>query len=289
LATYAGLIESARANNRQGFPLGGAYLRQASALLRDQILPALTDVAVTNQNRVRSSYNSDSRVTLLWVGGLLALAALLISQFWLASRMRRWFNLPLLIATAIVAGLLAIGGVATWYAGGKADDVRAGPYRAAVALTAARSDAFDAKSAESLTLINRGSGEVYETRFQAVVVDAESKLQVAVDAGAANGAQRDLTTYLNVHDQVRKLDNGGQWDDAVKLATGTAAQGSNNRFAIFAASSGKALTDQINHVNDDLSSARRPLVVLQWVVLLGGLVAAVAAWRGLAVRLQEYR
>ena len=31
---YAGLVESARANNRQGFPVGAAYLDQASAALQ---------------------------------------------------------------------------------------------------------------------------------------------------------------------------------------------------------------------------------------------------------------
>src|SRR5207253_1463454 len=32
-ATYAGLVESARANNRQGFPVGAGYLRRATDLL----------------------------------------------------------------------------------------------------------------------------------------------------------------------------------------------------------------------------------------------------------------
>ncbi|HTD51343.1 MAG TPA: hypothetical protein VK771_12125, partial [Acidimicrobiia bacterium] len=44
LAQYTGLIESARANNRQGFPLGAAYLRQASNLLRLDVLPPLAQL-----------------------------------------------------------------------------------------------------------------------------------------------------------------------------------------------------------------------------------------------------
>jgi hypothetical protein len=37
LTTYTGLIESARANNRQGFPVGIGYLKNASTVLRSQV------------------------------------------------------------------------------------------------------------------------------------------------------------------------------------------------------------------------------------------------------------
>ena len=40
LPVYTGLIETARANNRQGFPVGAAYLRAASVQMRERILPA---------------------------------------------------------------------------------------------------------------------------------------------------------------------------------------------------------------------------------------------------------
>ncbi len=36
---YTGMVESARTNNRQGFPVGAAYLRMASVMLHDQMLP----------------------------------------------------------------------------------------------------------------------------------------------------------------------------------------------------------------------------------------------------------
>src|SRR5579872_6375809 len=37
LPTYTGLVEQARAGNRQNFPIGAAYLRDASALVRTQL------------------------------------------------------------------------------------------------------------------------------------------------------------------------------------------------------------------------------------------------------------
>ena len=44
IPVYTGLVESARTYNRQGIPLGGAYLREASALMRQTILPAAQDL-----------------------------------------------------------------------------------------------------------------------------------------------------------------------------------------------------------------------------------------------------
>ena len=39
LAAYTGLVEAARANNVQGFPIGSAYLREASSLMQTKLLP----------------------------------------------------------------------------------------------------------------------------------------------------------------------------------------------------------------------------------------------------------
>jgi hypothetical protein len=289
LATYAGLIESARANNRQGFPLGTAYLRQASALLRDQILPALTDLSVTNQQRVRSAHDQDRSVTLLWLGGLIGLGTLVAAQLWIARRMRRLLNRPLLVATGILAAALVGASASAANALSKADDVRAGPYRAAVVLTAARSDAFDAKSAESLTLIARGSGQSYEQRHAQLMADANTKLQTGVGGVDFTAMRGQLADYAATHADIRALDDEGDWDKAVQIATGSDETGANARFAAFADATGKALDEQVALVDKGLSDARSPIVVFQWLVLVAGLIAAVAAWRGIADRLREYR
>ena len=44
LPVYTGEVETARADNRLGLPLGAAYLREASALLRGTLLPAASDI-----------------------------------------------------------------------------------------------------------------------------------------------------------------------------------------------------------------------------------------------------
>src|SRR5436190_893333 len=44
LPEYTGLVETARANHRQGFPVGAAYLRDASELMRGRILASAGDL-----------------------------------------------------------------------------------------------------------------------------------------------------------------------------------------------------------------------------------------------------
>jgi hypothetical protein len=208
---------------------------------------------------------------------------------WLALRMRRWLNLPMVVASGIVVALLIASVVAALYAASTIDDVRAGSYRATVAITAARSDGFDAKSAESLTLINRGSGQSYEDRFKAVAADAYTKLSSAGRSGASVDSNLRFAEYERVHQQIRELDDGGQWEKAVDLATSSDAQASNAKFAAFADASIRELGAQAASVDEDLSNARRPMAILVWVVLIGAVLAAAAAWRGIADRLREYR
>ena len=104
---------------------------------------------------------------LLWlaVPGVLALVALGGALVWLARRTHRYVNLGLAgaavaVLVGLVAGWLVLGGVSA-----RVEQVRTGPYAAALATAQARIAAFDAKASESLTLIKRGSGAAFETNW----------------------------------------------------------------------------------------------------------------------------
>ena len=71
LATYTGLVEAARANNAQGFPIGSAYLREASSLMQTKLLPGAEKVYAADLARRRSSA---ARVGSLPMAGLALLA-----------------------------------------------------------------------------------------------------------------------------------------------------------------------------------------------------------------------
>ncbi len=290
---YTGLVESARANNRLGYPLGAAYLRQATSLLRADALPPLADLGRTEQRRVDHEYSSSASAAGWLVAGLVvSLLVLLVAQIWLGTRTHRTFNLPLVTATAVVLVVgVVLAGVMVW-SQSKAKATRSGAYFTTVELATARIDAFDAKSAESLTLIARGQGKSYEDRFQNLAKNADSILFDAAigDEGDTRAAQRAFTNYYTVvHKKIRELDNGGNWDAAVALATGDSPDGANAAFATFDDASVKALDRSSAQLRHDLGDARAPLPVFGWIALVAGVAAAVAAGRGISTRLREYR
>ncbi len=183
LVRYAGLVEQARANNRQGFPVGASYQRQASNLLRTDFLPAIDAVDVASRDRLNDSLTESTRngaiaVILLAV----ALVALLLASLLLMRRTRRLVNVPIAIGAVLVAAALVwtVAVVAT--TGSDVRNTVDTSLRGADALSRARTAAFDARSAESLTLINRGNGAANEADWQL----ADAEVVAAVDEACSS-------------------------------------------------------------------------------------------------------
>src|ERR1019366_7553752 len=161
--TYAGLIEQARATNRQALPVGAQYLRVASAGLRSEALPILDALVSANDARVRAEFsNASGASTALITSGVLALLVLVGGMVWLSRRTHRYINLPLAVATAAILVTLLVGYIVLASVSSRVSSVRDGSYAATLATAKARIAAFDAKSNESLTLIAHGSGAAFE-------------------------------------------------------------------------------------------------------------------------------
>ncbi len=176
LSEYTGLVESARANNHVGFPIGAAYLRQASRTLEESALPQLQDLVnsrVARVNASSSAANASNNVRWLLLGVLVVLLAV---QLWLYRRTHRVLNPPLVFATGLVViiGLVALAVVA--WSNTEELNTRKGPYAQTVALATSRINAFDAKSDESLTLILRGSGQAIEASYKSAMSQAKLAL-----------------------------------------------------------------------------------------------------------------
>jgi hypothetical protein len=173
----------------------------------------------------------------------------------------------------------------------KANHTRSNAYFATVELATARIDAFDAKSAESLTLISRGSGQAYDESFNSLARNATMILNDAADRGGADeqAAKTAFAAYQSVHQQIRAEDDRGNWDGAVALATGGKATDANAVFGTFDTASAKALGQRSAQLRNDLSTARAPLTLLAWIALIVGVAAAVTSIRGISLRLREYR
>lgn len=284
LTTYTGLVEQARANNRQGFPVGAAYLDQASAVLRSDVLPELDTLVQTNADRVDSSFTAVTTTPWLLALGLIALVVFVVVQAWLARRTHRRLNSGLFWATilalvASIAGAFVLGTTAR-----KASDVQSGPYADTVAVSQAYSLANDAKSMESFTLIKRGSGASYEETFQTETAEARNLL-----SGVDDALVQSLDTWTAAHAEIRAADDGGDWDEAVSLAISDEPGSANAAFDEFSTAASSSLEASAAETHDALTGAGSSVVLVGWLILLAGLVSAVLSWRGISKRVEEYR
>jgi hypothetical protein len=291
VVTYAGLIEQARANNRQALPVGAQYLRVASLGLRSDALPILDTLVQANDSRVRAEFsNAAGASTALITSGLLALLVLIGAMVWLSRRTHRYVNVPLAGATVAILVTLGIGVIVLSAVSSRVGTVRDGSYAATLATAKARIAAFDAKSNESLTLIAHGSGSAFEQawRSSSGVVAAQSATAARLNNNAANTG-KPWAAYVATHKQIRAADDGGHWDAAVAQAIGSGPTSANATFNTFNTDSKAALTSNSNAASHSLNTPRIWLALLGWLGLLVGIAAALSAWWGVSLRLEEYR
>ena len=281
---YAGAIEQARANNRQGLPIGSQYLRSAGAQLRSEALPIADNLVSANAERAEDRMKT-------WIGlvfvifAALALAALVVGQVWLARRFRRTFNRGMLAASVLLLVLL-VGGIALLVnLNTSVDTIRSRSFTAVNLAAGARIEASNAKSNESLTLIARGSGAAFETAWKNSTANVTDNLKRLGSAGPTSA----WNSYLQVHSQIRKLDDGGDWDGAVALATGAGEKSANTVFNAFDAQLADVLDRSTAEAAAGLSGRQPGLIAAAVLALLGGLGVALLARSGVAARLKEYR
>ena len=219
---YSTSVELARANNRQGFPVGAEYLLTAGGQLRAEAGPIITALVDANAQRSEDEMGAQQPFLLL-LPGLAAFALLFWVNRQLAARFRRRFNIGIVAAAAAVAVLTLVAIVVSQGQRSANQDLLDGSYKDAVDAASARTAGNDAKANESLRLIKRGSGQVYEDAWAA----ADGKVRNTTSADAA------WDRYAAVHQQIVTLDTNGRWDDAVALATTSGARGSTAAFEAF--------------------------------------------------------
>ncbi|MBP2322207.1 hypothetical protein JOF56_002592 [Kibdelosporangium banguiense] len=303
LPVYTGLVETARTNNRLGLPIGAAYLREASTLMRSKILPAAEELYQIDIGRLTDE--QDDATSFPWLSvtlGVLLLGALIAAQVYLTRKTNRLLNVGLLVATIAVGLALIWGGVAGFVSAAAVDRARDEGSKQVDVLVQARIVALKCRADETLTLVARGDGAAYEKEWQELAPAISGKggdrelLGQARDI-AADSAIRDQVTsaiqssqaWQDAHRRLRELDGSGQYDEAVKLAIGTDEKGAAVSF---------------NKLDQDLSNAiqkgREKFVEATGAAenALGGLVPGVAvlaligaggALFGIRQRLREYR
>ncbi len=291
LVTYNGLIEQARANNRQGLPIGSQYLKNANAVLQNDSLPLVKALVEANEQRVDTEFDAIGYGT-IWVlvGGLLALIVLVVTLRWLARRTHRYVNVPIAAAALLVLLTTIVGGVALSSASSHAKDTRSSEYERTLALSRARIAAYDARSNESLTLIARGSGDAFDKAYNASAAEVDTQLDKS--SGTTDDLQKAWGQYKRVHGKVRDADTKGDWDGAVTKAVGGPTAGADNSveaFKAFDVSSAEQLKSTSDAVSSELTKARDGLPPIGWLGVPIGIAAALLVAWGMSQRLEEYR
>ena len=104
---YTGLVGTAQADARQDLPVGAAYLREASALMRTDLLPNAQAVLRIETGRLDSDAAAARGPVAVLVVAAVALAVLLAAQTFVSRRTRRRFN-PGLVATTVLVAVVTI-------------------------------------------------------------------------------------------------------------------------------------------------------------------------------------
>ncbi len=276
---YATGVAQARVNNRQGFPIGATYMSQASAGLRSDALPVLDALVKANEDRAESSMGGQHPWWLLGLG-VLVLAGLVWLNQQHAQRFHRRINVGIAVAAGIVLVVTLVAAALAFGRAGSNDDLLSGDFRMAVDQAAARTAANDAKAYESLRLINRGSGELYEDPWRTAAAVVETK--------ASEETLDDWEAYVERHAVVVEKDDDDVWGEARELATATGGSGSTAPLNVFDKASETAIEEAGGKATDELRSGRVVALALSLLTLGLGVVAAIAVSRGIGARRREY-
>lgn len=285
VVSYAGTVEQARANNRQGLPVGAQYLRIASAELRTVALPILTNLVEANTTRANNAMDVQAPAVIFAILAVLLLAGLVLALVWLARTFKRWVNTGLLAAAAVVLATLVGGTIGLATTSGGISELQSGPFTRLTLVSQARIEANNAKSNESLTLIARGSGAAFEEAWQSSAGQVQANLDQAQNPELGQLWQ----DYATVHTEIRELDDSGKWEQAVSRATGSGKDSANARFSAFDTSATTFIDEMASLTRDGLRGPRIGLVIGAVLIFVAGIAAAVLGRRGVAERLREYR
>ncbi|MFJ1794017.1 hypothetical protein [Kitasatospora griseola] len=303
LPRYAGLVETARAVDRQGLPLGGAYLRYASDLMQGTVLPQAQRLADAESAGLDADYRTAGAVP--WTAlalGALALAALVRQQVLLFRRTNRVFNLGLLGGSLAVLAALGWLLAGTLTAGDDLAGSRTYGTRPLRELDQVRIKALQAHTAENLDLVARGASDKYTKQWDGLVatLDADRRTTGSV-AGLAAGADPATAGPLadaasayrqwqERHKDAAAKNSAGDYEAALQRTL--TAGGADTADAAFRAADGKWATAA--QTEQDAFARRAGGVdgVLAGQAVAAGVLAvlgAAAVLRGIGRRLAEYR
>ena len=281
------MIETARANNRQNLPVGAAYLRTASDLVRADISTQTQALRDAGDSSFRSKSNSlvggIGMVPL--VASLIALAVLAVVTRRLAKQTNRTLNAGLVAALALVLGGSTLIGNVTRSSANSAKSAFESGYDELASLADLRADAYDQKAQTTFALVDRGAQQEINARADTEAQNVDARIDASLRADQLR------TTWAPYLDAVRQVRNASTYDEARDLVTASAsaATGLNAAFAPFDAEVSELVTNSQSILDERLDEARSPINLVRLLGLALGIAAAAASAWGIQRRINEYR
>ncbi|MFF2651602.1 hypothetical protein [Streptomyces sp. NPDC058045] len=310
LPRYTGLVERARAGNRQGLPLGSAYLRYANDLMQEQMLPAAEELYASENDRLRGDYDDATPYPWAAIGlGAVALGALAWAQRRSYLHTNRVLNRGLLAGTAACTVLLLWLAVGHTLARSGLNNSYEHGVRSANVLSDARIAALKARGNENLTLVSRGAetddnGEDafdVEYRKQQHILGGEdgtggllrTSRSLADDQAGRTPVQKAsaaVEEWQHRHLVARRLDDTGDYEGAQNKVVGP-AEGKPTGVSFHQVDT--ALQSALDHEQGQFLAAARDGRGAMRGLVAGAAVLAVlgaaATVLGIGRRLSEYR
>lgn len=308
LPRYKGLVESARANNRQGFPVGGAYLRLANDTLQNQMLPKAEDLYQRENQRLRADYDDATPYPWAAIGlGVVTLGALAWAQRRTFLRTNRVLNHGLVTASGATLVVLLWTVVGHTVARAGLNDSYDHGVRSLNVLHAAQIASLKARSDENLVLVSRGAEtrkladgslvDAYNWGYdQEIAHLAKSLGQARVLADDAAGrdpvkvADTSMQAWKDRHKLASSLNDKGEYQQARDRVIGASKETSTSVcFDNVDTSLAKALTHETQEFRSAAGDGLDAMTGLVAGAAVLAVLGAAGAVLGIGRRLSEYR
>lgn len=292
LPIYTSLITESGVNNRQGLPVGAAYITQASAMMQDEILPAAGELYSNTSSEVGEQQLALTKPGWFALSGLVAaVLLLLVAQFWLAAQTNRRFNGGYASATILmtVALLWASGSaLTTWTDGTRGLDGTAQPLET---LTSLRIAVQQTRTTEALSLVRREYTDEAPQSFSDQVTMIDSELEnlrdVAGDRAILDEARENLRAWDSAHASMLAHVQQGDHSEAIATTVG-AGSDTAHPYQQLDENLRVLIEDTREQLRVYLSDSRVSAQQVATLVILLGLISAMCIVYGTRPRLQEY-
>jgi hypothetical protein len=284
LVAFVGLVETARANSRQGFPVGAAYFNQARGLAQDDLAPRADQLRRTGEQLVARAANQVAGP--FGIGAIaalaLGLAVLGACSIVAAGRTRRVLHPALIAATFAAAGALVVVSAALLAQSRELRAAATDDIEAYVAANNRANTLSNLRVTEIAAVAARGSGGPLYDQFEEDASQLASSLgEDSADAGVLPAVEE----YVTAVEQVETTDLDGDNREAAQIPlegeSATSFIRANDAATEALERTGADLADRFASAAD---TGVEPLIPAALGLVAGGLAVA-----GILVRARRYR